>query len=544
MLTKLPSHSKLLQHFEKEASKWHMKEMFESDSKRFEKFSLSFKSEIDSDVHLLFDYSKNIVSEKTLELLLGLAKEANVEEMREKMFKGEAINFTEDRAVLHTALRNVDCHPIPFHKVNVMELVQIELKKIQLFTDSVREGKWTGYTGKRITDIINIGIGGSDLGPSMVCTALEHYSADDIKVHFVSNIDGTHMAEVLKKICPETCMFIVVSKTFTTIETMTNAQTAKNWFIEKVKDESMIQKHFVAVSTNDQLVQEFGIEQVFRFWDWVGGRYSVWSSVGLVVALYVGYPVFIEFLAGANSMDQHFKNTELSKNIPVIMALLGIWYNNYFGAESMAVLPYEQYLSRFSAYLQQADMESNGKSVTRNGEFVDYSTGPIIWGEPGTNGQHAFYQLIHQGTKLIPADFLIAIHSLNPVSNNVHHKLLVSNCFAQTEALMTGKSEETVAKTEKNKSLVKHKTFKGNKPTNTIMYNKLTPGMLGALIAMYEHKIFVQGIIWDVNSFDQWGVELGKELAKVIMNDMTSGLTSNHDCSTEGLLKHYLNHCL
>ncbi|ACF14071.1 Glucose-6-phosphate isomerase [Chloroherpeton thalassium ATCC 35110] len=519
----------------------HLRELFAQDPDRFNKFSVQFQD-------LLLDFSKNRITSETFALLLKLAEEADLKSWIEKMFSGEKINETEGRAVLHVALRNRADRPIFVDGKDVMPEVNRVLAQMRDFTESVRNGEWKGYTGKTITDVVNIGIGGSDLGPYMVTEALKPYGKPGLSVHFVSNVDGTHIAETLKKLQPETTLFVIASKTFTTQETITNAITAKNWFLETAKDNAAIAKHFVAISTNAKAVSAFGIDtkNMFEFWDWVGGRYSLWSAIGLSIALFIGIDGFEALLTGAHEMDEHFRQTPFEKNIPVILALLGVWYNNFFGAESHAVLPYDQYLHRLPAYLQQGDMESNGKSVSRANQKVDYATGPIIWGEPGTNGQHAFYQLIHQGTKLIPADFLAPIHSQNPIGE--HHPILLSNFFAQTEALMKGKTPaEARLELEKSglagdalEALLPHKVFEGNKPTNSILFERLSPKTLGALIAMYEHKIFVQGVIWNVNSYDQWGVELGKQLAKVILPELKSeGEVAAHDASTNGLINFY-----
>lgn len=536
-LTSFKTWKALEEHYKKIAL-LHMRDMFSQDPKRFDKFSLRFKD-------FLLDFSKNRITEETVKLLIGLAREANIESWRDKMFSGEKINFTEHRAVLHTALRNRSNRPVMVDGEDVMPKINAVLAHMKSFVDSVRSGAWKGYTGKSISDVVNIGIGGSDLGPVMVTEALKPYSKPSLRVHFVSNVDGTDICEKLKNLNPETTLFIIASKTFTTQETTTNAETAKAWFLKVAKDSSAIAKHFVALSTNAKKVAEFGIntKNMFEFWDWVGGRYSLWSAIGLSIALFIGMENFEELLTGAYEMDEHFRTAPLEKNLPVVMALLGVWYNNFFNAQSYAILPYDQYLHRFPAYLEQGDMESNGKRVTRDGEVVDYETGPVIWGEPGTNGQHAFYQLIHQGTKLIPADFIAPVESQNPIGN--HHSILLSNFFAQTEALMKGKTESEVraelraaglsgAELEK---LVPHKIFQGNKPTNSIMFQKLTPRTLGSLIAIYEHKIFVQGIIWNINSFDQWGVELGKVLAKAILPELkTNENPETHDASTNGLI--------
>lgn len=521
-----------------------MHQMFLSEDKstpnRFDRFHVQYED-------LLFDYSKNRITQETMDLLFTLAEECSLKEAIAKQFSGDEINVTEKRAVLHTALRNQSSRPVMVKGQDVMPEIKTVLERIKVFTEKIRSGEWKGYTGKSITDIVNIGIGGSDLGPVMAVEALKHYN-DKLKVHFVSNVDGTHIVETLKDLNMETTLFIVASKTFTTQETMSNAETAKKMFLTIAKDEKFVAKHFVAVSTNANLVACFGIdtENMFGFWDWVGGRYSLWSAVGLPVALSIGFDRFEEMLKGAYAMDRHFVETPFENNIPVIMALLGIWYNNFFGATSQAILPYDQYLHRFAAYFQQGDMESNGKYVSRGGEPVDYQTGPIIWGEPGTNGQHAFYQLIHQGTKLIPCDFLAPICSLNPTGN--HHKILLSNYFAQTEALMKGKSYDevvlelkTAGKSEEEiKALAPFKVFTGNKPTNSFLFSKMTPYMLGMLIAMYEHKIFVQGVIWNIYSYDQWGVELGKMLASKILPELDGkNLIGTHDSSTNNLINQF-----
>ncbi|WP_456450551.1 glucose-6-phosphate isomerase [Hydrogenimonas sp.] len=520
----------------------HLKELFAKDPERFEKFSRTFDDEI------LLDFSKNRITDEVFDALMALAQACDVEGAREAMFRGEKINRTENRAVLHTALRNRANTPVFVDGEDVMPKINAVLEKMEAFCERVHSGAWRGYTGKRITDIVNIGIGGSDLGPVMVTEALRHYKVEGIEPHFVSNVDGTHIAETLKKLNPETTLFLIASKTFTTQETMTNAHTARAWFLERAKDESAIEKHFVAMSTNAEAVKAFGIDtaHMFEFWDWVGGRYSLWSAIGLSIALTIGFKRFEELLDGAFAMDRHFRHTPLEDNLPVILAMLGVWYNNFYGAESHALLPYDQYMHRFPAYMQQGDMESNGKYVDRNGNPVHYQTGPIIWGEPGTNGQHAFYQLIHQGTKLIPCDFIAPSRSLNPIGD--HHLKLLSNFFAQTEALAFGKSRDEVEKEfleagkslEEVKDLVPHKIFEGNRPTNSILLKKVTPYSLGALIAMYEHKIFVQGVVWNVYSFDQWGVELGKQLAKRILPELASDdRVQSHDSSTNGLINTY-----
>nr|AJR20988.1 phosphoglucose-6-isomerase [Ostrinia furnacalis]AJR20989.1 phosphoglucose-6-isomerase [Ostrinia furnacalis]AJR20990.1 phosphoglucose-6-isomerase [Ostrinia furnacalis] len=543
-LRKDPAFQKLQEHYNANGEKLNIPQLFQQDAGRFNKFSLRVPTPNDGEI--LLDYSKNRIDDATFAMLLDLAKSRGVEKARDAMFSGEKINFTEDRAVLHIALRNRQNRPILVNGKDVTPDVNAVLAHMKEFSNEVISGQWKGYTGKEITDVINIGIGGSDLGPLMVTEALKPY-ATRLKVHFVSNIDGTHLAEVLKRLNPETALFIIASKTFTTQETITNATSAKNWFLENAKDPAAVAKHFVALSTNGEKVTAFGIDpkNMFGFWDWVGGRYSLWSAIGLSISLYVGYDNFEKLLEGASFMDNHFTTAPLEKNAPVILALLGVWYSNFYGAETHALLPYDQYLHRFAAYFQQGDMESNGKYVTRSGEQVDYSTGPIVWGEPGTNGQHAFYQLIHQGTRLIPCDFIAPAQTHNPISGGVHHKILLANFLAQTEALMKGKSSEE-AKAELEKSgmapeavakILPHKVFKGNRPTNSIVVKKVTPFTLGAMIAMYEHKIFTQGIIWDINSFDQWGVELGKQLAKAIEPELQDASpVSSHDASTNGLI--------
>ena len=531
------SWKKLVEH-QKTIAPLHMRDMFAKDPGRFTKFSLRLGD-------LLLDYSKHRITDETMDLLRGLAREAGVESMRDKMFAGEPINLTEGRAVLHTALRNFSSRTIEVAGKDVMPEVRAALNHMSAFSDSIRSGAWKGFSGKPIRSIVNIGIGGSDLGPVMVTEALRPYGRDDLDIHFVSNVDGSHIAEVLKRVDAETTLFLVASKTFTTQETMANAQTARAWFLERAKDEKYITKHFVALSTNAKEVAKFGIstDNMFVFWDWVGGRYSLWSSIGLSIALAIGFENFHALLEGAHEMDEHFRTAPIDKNLPVTLALLGVWYNNFFGAETHAILPYDQYLSRFPAYFQQGDMESNGKRVTRDGKVVDYQTGPVIWGEPGTNGQHAFYQLLHQGTKLVPADFLASIDTHNPIGE--HHTLLLANFLAQTEALMKGKTlaearaelEASGMKGEALDALLPHKVFPGNRPTSSLLYQKLDPRTLGKLIALYEHKIFVQGIIWNVNSYDQWGVELGKKLANAILPELRAvGDVSSHDASTNALI--------
>jgi glucose-6-phosphate isomerase len=516
----------------------HLRDLFAADKRRFERFSITLDD-------MLFDYSKNLIDADTMKLLVRLARDNGVEMMREAMFAGDRVNLTEDRAVLHTALRNQSDRPVLVDGRDVMPDVRAVLKRMRAFVNKVRSGKWLGYTGQRISDIVNIGIGGSDLGPAMVCQALAPYARKGLNAHFVCNVDPTHLAEVLKRVNPETTLFIVASKTFTTQETLANAHAARAWFLKSAKKQEAVAKHFVAVSTNAAEVAKFGIDtaNMFGFWDWVGGRYSLWSAIGLPIALYLGMDAFEELLAGGFDMDEHFRAAPLDKNMPVVMALVGLWYNNYWDAQSYAVLPYDQYLARFPAYLQQLDMESNGKSVTRDGKAVKLSTGPVLFGEPGTNGQHAFYQLIHQGTKLIPCDFIAAAEPHNPVADQ--HDILLSNFLAQTEALMKGKSaaearaELAAAGLGKDEiaELLPHKVFPGDRPTNSILYRKLTPRALGRLIALYEHKVFVQGVIWNVNSYDQWGVELGKQLAKAILPEIKAeGAVKSHDASTNGLI--------
>ncbi|MGL6337233.1 glucose-6-phosphate isomerase [Aeromonas jandaei] len=515
-----------------------LKDLFAQDPKRFDKFSLTFGDDI------LVDYSKNLITEETLKLLVDLAKETDLRSAIDAMFNGDKINMTEGRSVLHVALRNRSDRPIESDGKDVMPEVNAVLAKMKGFCEKIISGEWKGYTGKAIQHVVNIGIGGSDLGPVMITEALRPYK-NHLQMHFVSNVDGTHIAETLKKIDPETTLFLVASKTFTTQETMTNALTARDWFIKIAGDKAHVAKHFAALSTNGKAVAEFGIDtnNMFEFWDWVGGRYSSWSAIGMPIALSVGFENFEALLQGAFEMDMHFATASYEQNVPVLLALIGLWYNNFYGAESEAILPYDQYMHRFPAYFQQGNMESNGKYVDRNGKPVDYQTGPIIWGEPGTNGQHAFYQLIHQGTKLIPCDFLAPAISHNPIGD--HHPKLLANFFAQTEALAFGKSKEEVeaeflaaGKTlEQVKDLVPFKVFEGNRPTNSILFKSLTPKTLGALIAMYEHKIFVQGAIWNIFSFDQWGVELGKQLANKILPELGNNeAVTSHDCSTNGLI--------
>ena len=534
------AYKSLQKHFE-EIGSVQMHDLFKLEPARAEHFSLRWQD-------FLFDYSKNRMDATTRDLLIQLANECGLSAAIDAQFAGEPINATEGRAVLHTALRNRSNMPVFVNGNDVMPDVNRLLAQMEAFTRSVHSGEWKGFTGKVITDVVNIGIGGSDLGPVMVCEALKAFRNKSIAMHFVSNVDGTHIAETLAKVNAETTLFIIASKTFTTQETMANAQTARDWFLKYAKDESHVAKHFVALSTNKAAVEAFGIDSanMFAFWDWVGGRYSLWSAIGLPIALSLGFDRFRELLEGAHAMDQHFRTAEFSENMPVLMALLGIWYANFFGAASHAILPYDQYLHRFAAYLQQGDMESNGKSVDRNGKRVQYSTGPIIWGEPGTNGQHAFYQLIHQGTQLIPCDFIAPAISQNPIGK--HHTLLMSNFFAQPEALMNGKDRVTVedelrAKGMTDAEIAFHapfRVFEGNKPTNSILIRELNPFNLGALIAAYEHKIFVQGVIWNVYSYDQWGVELGKQLANRILPELESdGEINQHDGSTNLLIKNW-----
>ncbi len=527
-------------------SNTHMRELFAENPNRFDDFSMQFGD-------ILFDYSKHRTNQETLNLLFKLARDSQVESWRDRMFAGEKINFTENRAVLHTALRNRSKHPVFVDGKDVMPDIKRVLLHMRDFSNSVRSGKHLGYTGKRVTDIVNIGIGGSDLGPVMVCNALKPYAQKGLNAHFVSNIDGAHLAQVLEICNPETTLFIVASKTFTTQETMTNALSARQWFLTAAKEDIHIAKHFVALSTNAKAVSTFGIDarNMFEFWDWVGGRYSLWSAIGLSIALYVGMDNFEALLEGGFEMDEHFKTAPLEQNMPVIMAMLGVWYNNFFHCDSQAILPYDQGMNRFPAYLQQADMESNGKFIDREGNKVHCKTGPIIWGEPGTNGQHAFYQLIHQGNKLIPCDFMMPTHSQYKMGScgDEHHKILLANCFAQTSALMNGKTydeakaellSQNMPETELE-VLLPHKVFEGNRPTTTILFNKLDAKTLGKLIALYEHKIFVQGIIWNINSYDQWGVELGKQLAAGILPQLKSGEKAiKFDSSTNGLI----NYCL
>jgi len=538
-LEKMPSWEALKKHYG-QMQDVRMRDLFAADPQRFERYSFQFEE-------LLLDYSKNRINDETLRLLFTLARDSDLPAWIDRMFNGEAINFTEHRAVLHTALRNRSNKPVYVDGENVMPEVNRVLEQMRAFTQRVREGTWKGYTGQAITDVVNIGIGGSDLGPVMVTEALIPYG-DRLAVHFVSNVDGSQITDTLARLNPESTLFLVASKTFTTQETITNAMQARSWLLASAPDDSAVARHFVALSTNREAVQAFGIDPVnmFEFWDWVGGRYSLWSAIGLSIALYVGMDRFEELLAGAHEMDLHFRSAPLEKNMPVVLAMLGIWYHNFFDADSHAILPYDEHLHRLPAYLQQADMESNGKRITRNGEVTDYATGPIIWGEPGTNGQHAFFQLVHQGTLLIPTDFLTAVNPHHSLAEQ--HKILFSNYIAQTEALMRGKNEaearaDMVAEGLSGaeiEQLLPHKIFPGNKPSNSLLYPRLTPRLLGMLIALYEHKIFVQGIVWQINSFDQWGVELGKQLAKVIQQELGQPQAhGEHDASTLGLLAFY-----
>ncbi|MBV9949193.1 MAG: glucose-6-phosphate isomerase [Myxococcales bacterium] len=523
----------------------HLRDLFASDPSRFASFSLEVED-------VLLDYSKHRVDAGTMKRLFDLARQASVFEWRDRMMSGQKINVTENRAVLHVALRNRSRRPILVDGKDVMPEVEAVLAKMRKFAESVHGGTYRGHTGKPIRDVVNIGIGGSDLGPAMVSQALRPYWRPGLRGHFVSNVDGTHIAETLRELDAEETLFIVASKTFTTQETIMNARTARGWLVDRLGDEAAVGKHFVAVSTATEEVKNFGIdpENMFAFWDWVGGRYSVWSAIGLPVAILVGMDRFEDFLAGGHAMDEHFRTAPIESNAPVIMGMLGVWYSNFFGAETHAILPYDQYLSRFAAYFQQGDMESNGKRVDREGrDITDYTTGPIVWGEPGTNGQHAFYQLLHQGTRLVPCDFLAPLDTHNPLDR--HHEVLLANFFAQTEALMRGKTpEEARAELEAQRlprarvdALVPHKTFPGNRPTSSIVFDKLTPRALGTLVALYEHKIFVEGVVWDINSFDQWGVELGKQLAKKIEPELASkGLVTSHDSSTNALINRYKKH--
>lgn len=548
-LTSDPNFQNLEKWYKSNAANLNMRQMFEEDKTRFQKFSLTLKTD---EGDILLDYSKNLINEEVKKMLVELAKSRGVEASRDKMFSGEKINFTEGRAVLHVALRNRSNTPIHVDGKDVMPEVNKVLEKMKGFCHKVRSGEWKGFTGKSITDVVNVGIGGSDLGPLMVTEALKPYSKGGPRVWFVSNIDGTHIAKTLAELNAETTLFIIASKTFTTQETITNAESAKEWFLQAAKDASAVAKHFVALSTNGPKVKDFGIdpENMFEFWDWVGGRYSLWSAIGLSIALHIGYENFEKLLAGAHWMDTHFRTAPVDQNAPMLLALLGIWYINFFQAETHCLLPYDQYMHRFAAYFQQGDMESNGKYITTKGTRVNYHTGPIVWGEPGTNGQHAFYQLIHQGTRMVPADFLIPAQTQHPIRNSLHHKILLANFLAQTEALMKGKTTEEAKKEleagglsgDNLEKILPHKVFQGNKPTNSIVFKKLSPFTLGVLIAMYEHKIFIQGVMWEINSFDQWGVELGKQLAKKIEPELQdSAQVSSHDSSTNGLINFLKN---
>ncbi|KAF8325893.1 glucose-6-phosphate isomerase [Cantharellus anzutake] len=536
---------KLQSIYDSEHSKTILKDLFAQDPSRFDKFSRTYADPDDPSTTIFLDFSKNLITEPILETLFSLVREAEVEKARDELFSGAHINTSEDRAVLHISLRDIS-KSFQIKEAGVDEVGDV-LQHIKEFSNAIRSGEWKGYTGKRINTIVNIGIGGSDLGPVMVTEALKYYSQRDLTVRFVSNIDGTHLAETTKVCDPETTLFIIASKTFTTQETITNAVSAREWFLKAAKDKSHVAKHFVALSTNTKDVTEFGISEknMFRFWDWVGGRYSLWSAIGLSIAIYIGYDNFEELLKGAHGLDLHFKETPLEQNLPVILAVLGIWYNDFYGAQTHALLPYDQYLHKFADYFQQGDMESNGKFVTKDGHRVGYQTGPIIWGAAGTNGQHSFYQLLHQGTKLVPADFIAPATSLNPLPIN-HHRILLSNFFAQPEALAFGKTEEQVRKelgANASEALIRSKVFEGNRPSNSILFPISTPRILGALIALYEHKIFVQGVIWGINSFDQMGVELGKVLAKNILKQLDKPEdVTGHDSSTTGLIHWYQKH--
>lgn len=535
-LRKQPEWLALESHYE-DIKSLHMRDLFAADGERFDKLSVDACG-------ILLDFSKNRITDRTVDLLTALAKQADIAGEASRMLSGERINQTENRSVLHTALRMPKTGSLMVDGEDVVAQVHAVIDQTARFVDRVREGDWKGHTGKRINTVVNIGIGGSDLGPLMVCEALKPWQHEALEFRFVSNVDGTHISEALKGIDAETTLFIVASKTFTTQETLANAHSAREWFLNSGANETAIAKHFVAVSTNAAAVAEFGIDtdNMFRFWDWVGGRYSLWSSIGLSIRLSIGNENFAAMLAGAHEMDVHFATADYKHNLPVILALLGIWYGNFFNARSYVIAPYDQYLHRFPAYLQQLDMESNGKSVQMDGTAVDYATGAVLWGEPGTNGQHAFFQLIHQGTDLIPADFITAAKSQNPIGS--HHKMLLANCIAQTEALMKGKTlaeasaelAESGASESDIAALAPHKVFNGNRPTNTLLCEQLTPKVLGSLIALYEHKVFVQGKIWGLNSYDQWGVELGKQLASAVLSEFDTGKRSEHDCSTIGLM--------
>ncbi|MGD2118474.1 MAG: glucose-6-phosphate isomerase [Chromatiales bacterium] len=540
-LNELEIWKQLTQHYE-QINTTHMRDLFAEDDGRFEAFSLQLND-------ILFDYSKNRINSDTMELLLQLARDCDVEAWRERMFDGELINHTEHRAVLHTALRNRSGKPMLEQGEDVMPEVEQELERVKSLAESIRSRQWRGATNQPITDVVNIGIGGSHLGPQMATEALHPYSLHDLEVHYVNNIDENHILNTLEDLNPETTLFIIASKSFTTQDTMVNAETARDWLLKRIGDESKLGLHLVAVTSNTKAAMEFGIQpqNIFKMWDWVGGRYSMWSAIGLSIVIAIGADNFDLLLQGAYEADQHFRSAPLEQNIPVIMALLGIWYNNFFGSESIAILPYDQNMHRFPAYLQQADMESNGKSVDREGRWVEYSTGPVLFGEIGIAGQHAFYQLLHQGTKLVPADMLVPVRNYQSIAR--HHRALMSNIFAQTEALMRGKNEaEALAELKAEgleqaeiEQLLPYKIFPGNRPTNTFLFHRLDPQTLGALIALYEHKIFVQGVIWNLNSFDQWGVELGKKLARTILHELNDGVAvTNHDSSTNGLINYYL----
>ncbi|KXN85816.1 Glucose-6-phosphate isomerase, partial [Leucoagaricus sp. SymC.cos] len=541
-----PSWKKLQEIYDKERTNIVLRDLFAADSNRFKRFSATYKSSSGPNVEILLDYSKHLITEPILNTLFSLIREAGVEGARDQMFAGDHINTSEDRSVLHVALRNIG-NDFTINEPGVDEVSGV-LQHMKEFTEAVRSGSWKGYTGKTINTIVNIGIGGSDLGPVMVTEALKPYAKRDLKALFVSNIDGTHLAETLLECDPERTLFIIASKTFTTQETITNAESARDWFLSKAKDKVHVAKHFVALSTNTKAVTAFGIDEanMFQFWDWVGGRYSLWSAIGLSIALVIGFDNFEKLLRGAHAMDQHFKTAPLEKNLPAIMAALGIWYNDFYGAQTLALLPYDQYLHKFADYFQQGDMESNGKFITKDGQRVNYQTGPIIWGASGTNGQHSFYQLIHQGTKIIPADFIAPANTHNPIAHTKHHRILLSNFFAQPEALAFGKTEEQVKKElgpNASQALVKSKVFEGNRPSSSIMFDLLDPATLGALIALYEHKIFVQGMVWGINSFDQMGVELGKVLAKKILAQLNApGDVQGHDSSTTGVIHWYQAH--
>ena len=542
-LTALPAWHALRRHVDQVAD-LHMRDLFAQDPTRFERLHVQFRD-------LLVDYSKNRVLDKTMELLLDLARQSGLEERRAEMFAGERLNWTERRAALHVALRNRSGMAMQVAGRDVMPDVERVLRQMRRFSEAVRSGEWRGFTGAPVRAIVNIGIGGSDLGPLMATEALKPYCADGLTLRFVSNIDGSHLSEALESLDPASTLFIVSSKSFATTETLTNALSARQWLLDALGEPAAVARHFVAVSTNERAVTDFGIDRdnMFVFWDWVGGRYSLWSAIGLSIAVAIGMDRFEEFLAGGHAMDLHFRDAPLAANIPVILGVLGVWYSNFFAAETHAILPYDQYLHRLPAYLQQADMESNGKRIDREGEVVDYTTGPIIWGEPGTNGQHAFYQLIHQGTRMVPADLIAPIQSHNPLGR--HHQILLANCLAQSEALMRGRDWDEARRElagsdlseAEREALLPHRVFPGNRPTNTILFRKLDPFTLGMLIAMYEHKIFVQGTIWRVNSFDQWGVELGKRLAKVILSELDrEPPPGSHDPSTNALIEYVKQH--